>query len=302
MKRKLVKQGAATLMVSLPAAWLRRFSLGKGDEIELDESEDKLIISKEGLKGKRTADITLTKETETGVRTLITNAYRAGYDIVNVKFSSEAQLEAIRSTLRNYLLGYDITKKQEKSCVIENITEPSAEQFDALMHKIFFSIKELIGITRKRLEGKKVIEDYAEVTMRVYQYDSFCRRVAAKKQKEVRDLGLFWAFQTLVVHGQRDLYHLNRFMDKNKTKASKEALKLVDELEKMFNLLINGYLQKNTAMLEEVHEKEKGFIYKKSYSLLKSRKGNESIAVHHLMDSARNFYLAASPAMGLLLS
>ena len=37
MKRKLVQQGAATMMVSLPSKWIKKFGLKKGDEIDLEE-------------------------------------------------------------------------------------------------------------------------------------------------------------------------------------------------------------------------------------------------------------------------
>jgi phosphate uptake regulator len=301
MRRKLVKQGTATLMISLPAKWLKRFSLGKGDEIDLNEEGSRLVISREGAKTGKETEINLTGQTETGIRTLITNAYRAGFDLVRVKFDNEGQVAVMRDAIKDYLLGYDITKMGKNSCVVANITEPSPAQFDTLMHKIFFNIKELMRATRERLGGKDAAVNYREFTLRIHQYDSFCRRVVAKRQKEVKDVGLFWAFQTLIVHGQRDLYHLNRLLDRKNVKASKETIALLGKLEELFDLLMNGYLKKDTSLLEKVHEMHQNLIYRKAYPALSSKKGNECIVIHHLMDSIRNFYLASSPLMGLLL-
>jgi bifunctional DNA-binding transcriptional regulator/antitoxin component of YhaV-PrlF toxin-antitoxin module len=288
-------------MISLPAKWLKRLNLGKGDEIDVDEEGSRLVISKKGAKLGKETEINLTRQTETGIRTLITNAYRSGFDVVNVKFENEEQVEVVRNVIKNYLLGYDITKMGKNTCVVANITEPSPAQFDTLMHKIFFNIKELMRITKERLEGNNVFANYNETTLRIHQYDSFCRRVVAKRQKEVKDAGLFWTFQTLIVHGQRDLYHLNMFLDKNNAKVSKETLALLDKLSEIFELLMNGYLKKDTALLEKVHEMHQSLIYKKAYSILSKKKGDECIIIHHLMDSIRNFYLASSPLMGLLL-
>jgi len=300
MKRKLVKQGAATLMVSIPAKWLKRYSLEKGDEIDVYEEGSRLVLNKEGEKPGKETTINLTGQTETGVRTLITNAYRSGFDIVNVKFSSETQVEIMRNTMKNYLLGFDIIKMGKGNCVVSNITEPSPEQFDILMNKIFFNSKELMRITKERLKTGKVEINYKEMTLRIHQYDSFCRRVAAKRQKEVKDIGLFWAFQTLIVHGQRDLYHLNVFLDNNKVKVSKETIALIEDLEEMFEHLMNGFLKKETSHLESVHD-SKNKTFKRANSLLASKKGNETVVIHNLMDSMRNYYLASSPLMGLLL-
>jgi len=100
MKRKLVKQGAATLMISLPAKWLKRFKLGKGDEIDVDEEGSRLVISKKGAKVGKETEINLTRQTETGIRTLITNAYRSGFDVVNVKFENEEHVPDIAKELK----------------------------------------------------------------------------------------------------------------------------------------------------------------------------------------------------------
>jgi phosphate uptake regulator len=302
MKRKLVKQGAATLMVSLPSSWLKRLNLGKGDEIDLNEEGSRLVISREGVKKGKETEISLTGQTETGIRTLITNAYRSGYDTVKIKFDNEGQVAVIRDVIKDYLLGYDITKMGKSTCVVANITEPSPEQFDTLMRKIFFNIRELIRTTGKRLKGMQAAAGYRDFALRVHQYDSFCRRVAAKRQKEIKDMGLFWAFQTLVVHGQRDLYHLNRLLDKKQIKASKETIELLAKLEELFDFLVDGYMKKDTSMLEKVHELHQKIIYREAYSALSGKKGYECIAIHHIMDSIRNFYLASSPLMGLLLA
>ena len=75
MKRKIVKQGAATLMVSLPSAWLRENKLGKGDEIDLEVFDDNLFVSATNIDIKREIEITLHDLAETSIRTLITNTY-----------------------------------------------------------------------------------------------------------------------------------------------------------------------------------------------------------------------------------
>ncbi|MBW2987388.1 AbrB/MazE/SpoVT family DNA-binding domain-containing protein, partial [Candidatus Woesearchaeota archaeon] len=43
MKRKVVKQGSATLTVSLPTSWTKKYNIKPGDEIEM-EVQDKAIL------------------------------------------------------------------------------------------------------------------------------------------------------------------------------------------------------------------------------------------------------------------
>lgn len=301
MKRKLVKQGAATLMVSLPAKWLKEFNLGKGDEVDIDEADNSLVITKQGIAKKKETEISITKEVETGIRTLIINSYRTGYDLVKVNFLNEKQFKIIKECLRDYLIGFDITTKGKNSCTIENITEPSAEQFDVIINKMIFNTKEVIELTKDRLNGKKIESDYIENSLRMHQYGSFCRRVITKKQREIKEPYLFWTFLTIFTHGERNLYHLNKFLDKNQVKASKETLSLFDDLSNMFDLIVKAYRKKEIQLLEEVHFLEKDIIYQKGYKLMSTKKGKENIAIYHLLNSIRNFYLSTSPLMGLLL-
>src|SRR3990167_8185350 len=103
MKRKVVKQGAATLMVSLPSKWAKKYNLKKGDEINIEELDNNLVLSKESVSGKRRTSINLTNHTESAIRTAITNTYRAGYDLVTVQFGTEHQYRALLNTMRNNL-------------------------------------------------------------------------------------------------------------------------------------------------------------------------------------------------------
>lgn len=294
MKRKIVKQGAATMMISLPSKWCKENKLGKGDEIDIEIVNNNLLVSPKELKIKAETEITLTGLTESSIRTLITNTYRNGYDKIKVNFSSAEQFKILQDVIKNTLLGFDVIKKEKNYCIIENITEPSAEQFENLLQKIFLNIVEMFEITALRIEGKKPVSDYEDTETRIKQYDNFCRRVIAKKQFEKNSL-LFWTFLTLVIHGQRELYHLNKFLDKNKAKASVEVRNLLDDAKKMFEMLQEAYLKKNIALLEKIHELEKKLIYQKAYKIM------NNVMTYHITSCIRNFYLASSPLMGLLM-
>ena len=297
MKRKIVKQGAATLMVSLPSKWCKKFSLKKGDEINIEVADNNLIVSPKEIKVKSETEITLTGLAESSIRTLITNTYRIGYDKIKVNFSSDMQFKILQNVIRTRLIGFDVIKKEKNYCIIENITEPNADQFENLLQKIFLNIIELFEITDQRLQGKKPVSDYEDVETRIQQYDNFCRRVIAKRKFE-KNTQLFWTFLTLLIHGQRELYHLNRFLDKiegKRPKKSKEVLNLLKDARSLFRMIQEAYLKKEIKILEEVHELEKELIYQKAYKILKDP------ITYHITCCIRNFYLASSPLMGLLI-
>lgn len=285
------------MMISLPAKWVKEFEFKKGDEVNIEQIENNLLISAKGIKAKKRTEIKLTGFTESAIRTALTNAYRLGYDKVDVFFEHQTQFKVIKDIVNTRLLGFEIIKKEKNSCKIENITEPSAEQFNILLQKILYNISELLTIAEQVINKEEPIEDFEEIEEKIQQYDNFCRRVIAKKQIAEKNAQLFWAFLTLTIHGQREVYlglkHLS------KIKEPKEVLQFFEECKTMFESLKQAYLKKDITLIEKIHDMEKDIIYNKAYPLLK--KGKNTIILHHIMNAIRNFYLASSPLMGITL-
>jgi phosphate uptake regulator len=299
MKRRLVKQGAATMMVSLPAKWIQQNKLEKGSEIDLNPVGTNLMISAKPVDTKTETEIALLNLTESSIRTLITNTYRSGYDIIKVDFKDENQFKILSNVIKTRLIGFEITRREKNKCVVENITEPSADQFDAIIKKIFYSISELFEVTEKRIRNSKEAFDYEEIEERIQKYDNFCRRVISKRKLVNEKSEFLWAFLALIIHGQREIYHLNSVLEG--IKASDKVKELLEDAKAVFELIKKAYLEKNISSLAEVHAIEKKLIYKKGYLLLQESKGKENIIIYHLLSSIREFYQANSPLSGLIM-
>ena len=97
MKRKLVKQGASTLMISLPAKWIHLHNLDKGKEVNLEIIEENILISASSINAKKDTILELKGTTETLVRTLITNTYRKGFDRIKVNYENEKQFKIVKT-------------------------------------------------------------------------------------------------------------------------------------------------------------------------------------------------------------
>ncbi|MBI2148820.1 hypothetical protein HYU23_04005 [Candidatus Woesearchaeota archaeon] len=300
MKRKLVKQGTATLMISLPSRWIKQNNLDKGNEINLEQIDNNLLISAGLVETKSETTIKLLDLTESSIRTLITNTYRTGYDKIKINFYNEEQFKILKNIINTRLIGFEVIKKEKDYCIVENITEPSADQFDNIINKMFYSISEFMELTRKRFEKLSVNDNYEEIENRIQKYDNFCRRIISKKKLSNKKSELFWNFLALIIHGQREIYHLNKLLDKT-ILISKETKELLNHTIELFNYIKDGYFKNNIEILSKVHKIEKELIYKKGYSLLQEKKGKENIIIHHLLTAIREFYQSNSPLSGIIL-
>ena len=297
MERKLVKQGASTIMVSLPAKWIRKFDLKKGDSINLREKDNRILIFPKEKEEKLETKIKLRGLTESSIRTLITNTYRRGYDKIDVKFENKKQFQLLKTVVKTRLIGFEVVEKKKKSCVVENITEPSTDKFKPLLNKVFMNISSLFEITKEKMAGEEAKENYEEVEERIQKYDNFCRRVIFKKKHKGEDSEMFWTFLTLLIHGQREIYHLNKLI--RKKKVSKKTIDLLDKSKKIFELIHKSFKNEDISPLSKVHKIEKEAIYKEGFDLLKTKKENPII--YHILLSIREFYQSNSPLTGLIL-
>lgn len=295
MKRKLVQQGTSTLMISLPSKWIKDNGLNKGDEIFLNEEDNNLFIShNDREQAKKHGEISLKNEDESLIRTLITTLYRKGYDSVKVNFTTQEQVSILNSTLNSQLMGFEIIKKEKDHLIIENITEPSYEQFDIILRKIFYNISHLIEITKNRINNSKKDEEYEEVEERIKKYDNFCRRIITKKK--MKDSPIYWSFLTLLIDAQREIYYLNKYLDKEKGKL--KEIKTIDNLKEVYSCLEESFLKNSIEKIEKLHLIEDGLKFEK-IKCLDAKSYNIN---HYIISAIRLFYLASSPLIGLLFS
>ena len=293
MRRKLVRQGQTTMMVSLPAKWIKENQLNKGSEVIIKDIKESLIISaQEPEHIKLETAIKLTHLTESFIRTLITNTYRKGFDKIKVFFNRKEQFTVLNEVIKNKLIGFEITKKEKDYCLVENVTEPSVDLFDNLVKKVFYNVSEFFSV----LEGESN-EDVEEIANRIQRYDNFCRRVISKKQLTLENSTFFWTFLTLILHGQRELYYLNRNIKKELTKENKL---LLEKTRQLFNIIKEAYLKKSVDHLGEAHQLIKEEITPLGNKILKKGKEDALIA-YYLMAASRQFYQANSPLTGLIL-
>jgi phosphate uptake regulator len=300
-KRSLVQQGTSTLMVSLPAPWIKTNNLEKGSEVTINPLNNDLLVSAKTNNYKSETNVTISG-TESSIRTIITNTYRVGFDRIHVTYSNKEDLQILEDVVKTKLIGFEVVSRGKNRCIVENITEPSDEKFSDILNKILFNINELFAITSLRLSGTEPDENFEEVEERIQKYDNFCKRVISKQKYNNDKSELLWTFLVLILHGQRELYHLNKYINKlpKGFKAERETRELLEKAKALFELIKKSYLEKKAEYLLEVHTMEKELIYNKGYALLQ-KNSKDAVLIYHIMFSTRAFYQVNSPLSGIII-
>jgi len=300
MERKLIKQGGGGFTIYLPKKWVDENKLEKGDELAVSISGKDLIIGPTPSHKKTETEIKLTNKFENTIRSITTNAYRKGYDIIKIFFNNPEQYKILKKVVKTRLIGFDIIHKSKSNCILENVTEPSAEQFNNILNKMFLNIEDMFEITSKKLKGKfQGLEDFEEIEERIQKYDNFCKRIISKEKFIKQNSEIFWTFTTLIIHAQRELYMLNKILHKKVN--SKKIIELLDTAYDIFKKLKKAFYEKNLDLISSIHGIERQTIYKKAYSLMKNKSETENIVIYHLTACIRKLHLSTSSLSGLIV-
>lgn len=297
MKRKLIRQGSTTLMLSLPSKWIKTNNLSKGDEVDIEEKNNALELTTKKKIIKKEYQIAIKGFSPTTIRSILTNAYRLSYDKIIAEYATEEEFQTITNILKDRLIGFEIVGKTDKYCIIENITEPSDEHADQVFLRLLHNIKELLETTKRCMQGSKEYSYIKEIEDNISRYDNFCRRIAMNGTHPVLEVALYKE----LTQAQREIYLIANYLEKTKVKIGPETVKLYDSIIVLFEKIRDVYLKKDISLIEEIHAFEKTAIYKDGYALLKKTRGEENIIVFRMLTSLRMFYLSASPLIGLLL-
>ncbi|MFA6887864.1 MAG: AbrB/MazE/SpoVT family DNA-binding domain-containing protein [Candidatus Woesearchaeota archaeon] len=145
MKRKLVKHGDITLMVSLPAQWVKQHSLKQGDDIELISKDNTLVLSGKGTASLKTTQIQVTKENLPNLRTAIASAYKAGYDEIALLYTVQPSLDQLNTIVSSFT-GLEIVSQTAEQCIIKSFLSKETDETEQLIIKMF-QITKLVAET-----------------------------------------------------------------------------------------------------------------------------------------------------------
>lgn len=193
MKRKVVQHGPATLIMSLPKAWVSKYGIAKGDELHVMDQDNTLLVSTEMHVRSMEIDVDISGLDRTSIMYVIRGYYRLGYDVLRLRFSEstvkygrkneDLSVISIIHTEVNRLVGYEIIDEKRNSCTIKDLQETSGKDFDQVLRRVFLLIQEAYTILEEGAKSGKGLEDIEHLHDTITKFASYCLRMLNKKSK-----------------------------------------------------------------------------------------------------------------------
>ncbi len=288
-------------MVSLPSKWLRENHLTKGDEIEVKEKVDELILStKETFKEKKEITLKITQENKKNLRNILTHLYRKGFDLITLENIDSELLKEIRKITNNLLLGFEITKREEKKCVLENISEPIEQKYGVMLKKVFLIIQEMQDLiledfSQDRFDNKNEIE---ETKSQQDKFILFCKRLLTKEQL---NHFLEWELLTFLMHIQHSYYYLYKYAEYNKIKKNNDIIRSLKDLQNYFSLFYDSYYNKNIEFINKINNLKDTYHFGQILKLIEKSKTKDAVIFSYIREIFRLIQIGTSPILAEIL-
>ena len=300
MKRKLVRQGAATMMISLPSKWIRANNLCKGDEIDMIEENNTLKIGAE-LDVKKNFEVEIKESNRHDLQVILTHIYRRGFDKIILKGRNNDFLKEVRRINNDFLLGFELTDIQKERLVLENISEPTEQKYDVMLKKVFQTIYEAHDLVIEDFNALKFdsLQDMEDLKKQQERFVLFCRRLLVKGKSEKND-ELHWELLTFLLHIMHAYFYMYKFAAENKIPKDNDISDLLKNLREYYDLLNKAYFEKNSEAIHKINITKKNYQFGECLKAMEKSKGSETIVLSYVRELFRLIQIASSPALGII--
>ena len=226
MKRKAIQLAKQTIVISLPSKWIKQQGIKKGDDIDVEERGNELVIGGKLEKThKKTREIDISALDPLANR-IIQGFYVSGVDEIHIKFDKPKLIDKIQREIMNVLIGFEIVEQGKNTCIIKNISSELESEFDNLLSRTFFLVSSMAEEIIEALEKKDTnLEHIKFIDYNVNKFTNFCLRFLNKEgYKEYDKTSSIYSIIQGIEHGG-DLYKkIANEITENKLKLNEKSI------------------------------------------------------------------------------
>jgi len=280
MKRRIVEQGLSkTKVISIPIKWARKYGLEKGDEITIEESGPKLILSTPKTLGFKEKITFKQSDLEPYEHRILAKLYIAGYDHIELlDITNKKSFEKSKKEIAQSLLGFEIIEESKEKVVFESVVAETEAQYKNYEQKVFQTALQYAKAVRDAIANQDYdSSDVSNLETANNKFSCYCERYLNKKGMKN------YAFTYLILWNVEKIADEYKYLFKHTQKenfnASAELLEYYDDTVSFFESIYTLYAKFNMELFSKI-VKQKSALTEKGEDLLKS----ETSLAHHLLN------------------
>ncbi len=313
MKRRIIKQGHNALTITLPTDWAKKLNLKAGDEIDLIEKQDQLVVGAKENNKPKSCTIDIENVPVPMLWRFICGAYRAGYDEIKIVFNPNKQYKdayhyyttqfdyaklgekiskrpplVMLQSLVDRFVGIEIIETGENFCIVREMGEVTTKEFDNSLRRIFLVIMQvsdrIIETIKKDEVGRKdLCKEIHTIDLNIDRFVDYCCRMLNKLNNSFPDHKKSILFSTLFLLELLgdEFKYIGKHIALSK-KSVKETLELAEMVKKHIDLYYDLFYKFDREKVIKFGEHDQE-LYEYHFRTKETFKGEgRSIAKHFM--------------------
>lgn len=294
MKRKVIQLAHRTHVVSLPSKWVKRYDIHKGDELEVEENGQQLIISTISASDSEKIQINADElGTDVLKRWVISSLHKSGYDEIEILYKDPKVIDIVQDVLREVLLGFTVVEHTKNRFVIKSIAHEQEKEFDILLRRAFLVTKNMgEGIYDYLKEGNQAqLTELLPLEKSNNQLTNVVHRILNKRgfkdgKKTTFAYVIAWNLEKVCDHYKDLVIYLS---NNPKTKLSDSTLEMLHDANNYFTEYYELFYNFDIKKLNSLHKKKNDYNLRFQNLVTK---GNQADAI--VLSSLNEFVIKVS--------
>jgi phosphate uptake regulator len=211
MKRKIIKQGHNTLTLTLPSTWTKKLNISAGDDIDISEKENTLIINSPCHSKHKKCEIDIRDFTIPLLWRYFQSAYRSGCDEIKIIYDINkkeyqdpyhyytTQFDYAKlgekvppkpaitmlQEMTNRFIGMEIIESGKGFYLVQEMAEVSQKEFERSLRRIFLVTLQLFdrtiqAIERDEISNPNLCKEMHTIDLNIDKFVDYCARILNK--------------------------------------------------------------------------------------------------------------------------
>ena len=234
MKRKLIKQGGGGCVVYVPKKWLDFHNLKAGDELNIEEEENGLLLNSHKKESNIKRITVPLPDKEENYYSFLGALYRAGYDEIRLQYSNSKVISIVERNL-NKFYGFELFDITDKYCIVKNIFQVKDYEIKQYFKKMIHMMNTIHSLVLQDIKIKKFNSGHELEDMRsnLLKQRNLIQRIITKHKLLDNSNFPFLRIANYIWDVSRNYSYFYKQLSKEK-KISKESVDLLEGINVYF--------------------------------------------------------------------
>ncbi len=291
MKRKVIQIAGSTQLVSLPRKWAKAQNIQKGDEVDIQEKGNTIVVSASASPAVEKTEIDITN-LKAMIPRYIHAMYKRGVDELKLTFSNPEMLKIVQESIGKEAVGYEILEHGKNHCTIKYVTG-NIEEFDSILRRTFMMLVTMADESVDAIKSKNFsqLNNIAFLEEANNRFTTICRRYLNKNgaPKSYSKVGpLYFIVESLERIADQYKYTCRYLAAQPKTmQLSRDVFDLYVCLTEMLHDVYTVFYKFDFDLIAKIKE-ARDKIITESYRLLEKKLAPVDLMLLHHTISATN--------------